>query len=457
MEKRAFSVIVLAGGKGTRMKSPLPKVVHPVAGKPMISRVIETVQRAGATEVRVVVGFGENIVKQVVEPLGVFCHKQKDQLGTADAVKSAEPESLDGTVVIMNGDHPLIKSSDIEDFVREFEEENYDLAVVSAELKNPGSFGRIVRNGGYLKAIVEAVDASASTLTINEVNTGVYIVSARVLNEYLPLIQDNNAKNEYYLTDIIALAGDAGKTLGAIKAHPRVAFGVNSQVELAKATRVAFRQKAKSLLDEGVMLIDPAKTYVEEDVEVGAATVLFPNVYLRGKTKLGSLCVVEPNSYILNCEIGQSVQIKAGSYFEDSVVKDQASCGPYARLRPQSEVGEEAHIGNFVEMKKAKLGPKSKAGHLTYLGDAEIGAETNIGCGTITCNYAADRKKYKTKIGSHVFVGSDSQFVAPVEVGDGAIIGSGSTITKDVPSEALSVARGKQFIKEGYASKYKKK
>ena len=206
-------------------------------------------------------------------------------------------------------------------------------------------------------------------------------------------------------------------------------------------------------MEEGVLMIDPRTTYIEESVQIGAGTVVYPNVFIRGRSKIGSFSVIESNSFISDSEIGDSVQVRGGSYLESSKIHNKASVGPYARLRPETEIGEEAHVGNFVEMKKTKFGKKSKAGHLTYLGDAEIGEEVNVGCGTITCNYAADRKKYKTKIGNRVFVGSDTQFVAPIEVGDDAIIGSGSTITKNVPAKALAVARGKQFIKENYAVK----
>lgn len=445
-----LTMIVLAAGKGTRMKSPLPKVLHPVAGRPMVEKVINAAKEAGASEVRVIVGHGQALVKSVVEPLGCLTFAQDEQLGTAHAVRCAKPEDIDGDVVIMNGDHPLIEAQDVSDFVRNFRDDKCDLAVVTAVVKNPGEFGRIVRHHGVLKAIVEAKDASAETLKIQEINTGIYIVKAEVLEQYLPLIKNNNAKKEYYITDLISLAIESGLKVQAIKSTPKVAVGVNTQIELAKATKLLFLRKAKKLMEEGVMLIDPRSTYIEETVSVGAGSVIYPNVYMRGNTKVGSFCVIEPNAFISDCEIGQSVQVKAGSYLEHSYILHKASVGPYARLRPETVIGEEAHVGNFVEMKKVNFGRKSKAGHLTYLGDADIGEEVNIGCGTITCNYAVDKKKYKTKIGDRVFVGSDTQFVAPVEVGDDAIIGSGSTITKSVPAQALAVARGKQVNIENY-------
>lgn len=448
-----LTVIALAAGKGTRMKSPLPKVLHPVAGRPMIEKVILASKQAGASEIRVIVGHGQNLVRQVVEPLGVACYVQDDQLGTAHAVRCAKPETIEGDVVIMNGDHPLIEAADIKDFLRIFRDEKCDLAVVTAVVKNPGEFGRIVRHKGDLMAIVEAKDASAEALKIQEINTGIYVVKASILAEYLPKISNNNAKKEFYITDLISLCIQDQCRVQAIKSTPKVAVGVNNQVELAKATRLLFKRKAVRLMEEGVLMIDPRSTFVEESVEIGAGTVIYPNVFIRGRTRIGSFTVLESNVFISDSEIADSVQVRAGSYLENAKLHNKVSVGPYARLRPETEIFEEAHVGNFVEMKKVKFGKKSKAGHLTYLGDAEVGEEVNVGCGTITCNYAADKKKYKTKIGNRVFVGSDTQFVAPIEVGDDAIIGSGSTITKNVPAKALAVARGKQVIKENYMPK----
>jgi bifunctional UDP-N-acetylglucosamine pyrophosphorylase / glucosamine-1-phosphate N-acetyltransferase len=453
-----LSVIILAAGKGTRMKSPLPKVLHPVAGVPMIKKVIDAVRGAGAHEVRIVVGYGEVLVRKVVEPMSsgemtITCHQQVNQWGTGDAVKAADPASLKGHVLILNGDHPLIEVSDIEKILKDFRETNSAVAVVSTKVKDPGSFGRIVRHHGELRAIVEAQDASAETLKINEINTGIYIAHAETLAEFLPKIKNHNAKNEYYLTDIISLCQEAGEKVAAIVARPAVGFGVNNQAELAKATRLLFARKRRALLEEGVLMIDPKTTYIEEEVEVGPGTVLYPSVYLRGRTKIGAYCVVEPGCYLAHTKLADGVHLKAYSYFENSTVGTKAQIGPFARIRPETEIGPEAHIGNFVEMKKVQFGARSKAGHLTYLGDATIGEDVNIGCGTITCNYAVDRKKYRTVIGDRVFVGSDSQFIAPVEIGSDAVIGSGSTITKSVPAKSLAVARARQMVKENWQPK----
>ncbi len=453
MKDIEFSVIILAAGKGTRMKSPLPKVLHPVAGMPMIFRAIETVKEAGAVEVRVIVGFKEQLVRQVVEPTGAICFKQEVQNGTAKAVQSANPDSMKGTVLILNGDHPLLTADDVKGLIQKHVQASNDLSVVSCELDDGKSFGRIVRHHGQLRAIVEAKDASKETLKINEVNTGVYITDAELLSEYLPLISCHNVQGEYYFTDIVSLCQEKGQKVDALIGSSRVAFGVNDQKELAMATKEIFKKKANELLESGVIVIDPDNTYVEDDVEVGEGSILYPGVYLKEKTKIGKFCIIEPNAFIQSSEVDDGVEIKAGTYLTKCKIGKKSVVGPYAHVRPDTVIGEETKIGNFVELKKVKFGDRSKAGHLTYLGDAIIGEDTNIGCGTITCNYAADRKKYVTKIGNNVFVGSDTQFVAPIEVGDNAIIGSGSTITKDVPEKALAVARGKQFIKENYNPK----
>lgn len=445
-----IAAIILAAGKGTRMATPLAKVLHPVAGVPMVQRVIQACKDSGAADVRLVVGHNSQLVKSVVQPLAVNCFDQIAQLGTADAVKAAHLDTLEGTVLILNGDHPLIQAEDIQKILAQFKTEKAEIAVVTAEVREPGSFGRVIRQHGKLHSIVEAKDASHETLKIKEINTGFYVVTAEALQDLIPKIKNLNAQKEYYLTDLISLGLEEGYRVTAIKGEPHVAIGVNTQEELAKATRLAFRRKAKELMADGVMILDPRKTYIEDTVCVGPATVIYPGAYLRGKTEVGSFCAIEPNCYIFDCDIGDSVQVKAGTYMEHSNLHDHVSVGPYARLRPETEIFENAHVGNFVEMKKVKFGKGSKAGHLTYLGDAEIGEEVNVGCGTITCNYAVDRKKYKTKIGNRVFVGSDSQFIAPVVIGDDAVIASGSTITKDVPAKALAVARGKQFIKENY-------
>lgn len=439
------------------MKSPLPKVLHPVAGQPMISRVIQTCRLAGATEIRVVVGHGQSLVKTVLQPLNVQTYVQEKQLGTANAVLSAQLDSIESDVIIMNGDHPLISEQDLKNFISDFREQQLDLAVITVELDNPGEFGRIIRKNDRLVSIVEAKDASGETLKIKEVNTGIYIARGDVLKKYIPQIKNNNSKQEFYLTDLVDLAlTDKLKVQAILGGNTDVAHGVNNQMELAKASKKVFQAKNTKLMEAGVVFIDPETAYIEEAVIIGAGSVIYPNTFIRGKTAIGSFSVIEPNCFISDSIIGDSVHMKAGCYVDQVIVKNKASVGPYARLRPETEIGEEAHVGNFVEMKKVKFGKKSKAGHLSYLGDAVIGEDVNIGCGTITCNYAADRKKYQTLIGDRVFVGSDSQLVAPLSIGSDSLIASGTTVTKDVPEGALALARAPQINKEGYAKKFKK-
>ena len=448
-----ISIIILAAGKGTRMKSSLPKVLHPVAGRPMIERVIREAQRLNPEEIRVVVSPGTALVVDAVQGLGAVVYYQRDQKGTADAVRSAQPENMEANILIINSDHPLIRYEDLKEIQEAFIEHELDLAVVTCELENPGSYGRIIRQQGQVKAIVEAKDAGPEALKIKEVNTGIYMVNAQVLKDLLPQIQNNNAQNEFYLTDLVTLALDAGLSVDGIKTKPHMAQGVNTQKELAMASKAVFKRKAEKLMEDGVTIMDPDNTYIEESVEVGAGSVIYPNTFLRGKTMIGTHCVIEPGVWIENSTIENEVRILFGSHIDSAKIAKNANIGPYARLRPGTEIAEECKVGNFVEMKKVKFGKGSKASHLTYLGDATVGENVNVGCGVITCNFAADGKKYHTDIGNNVFVGSDSQLVAPVKVGSDAVIASGSTITKDVPAKALAFGRARQEIKENYTPK----
>ncbi|MES3038268.1 MAG: bifunctional UDP-N-acetylglucosamine diphosphorylase/glucosamine-1-phosphate N-acetyltransferase GlmU, partial [Bdellovibrionota bacterium] len=378
------------------------------------------------------------------------CFEQKEQKGTADAVTSANVQDIEGDVLICNGDHPLLTEKDIIAFIREFRDEKLDLAIVSAELENPGSLGRIIRHHGNLKAIVEVSEASADTLKVKEINTGIYLMKAELLKDLLPKVKNNNSKGEYYLTDILEMALKNEDKVGIIKGSSNVAHGVNTQKELAHATKEIFLRKADELMEAGVIVIDPSTVYIEDGVKVGSGSVVYPNVFLRGKTTVGSFCVLESNVFLSEATVGDSVQIRAGTYIEKSQVDNKVTLGPYARLRPDTHIHEEAHIGNFVELKKTNFGKRSKAGHLAYLGDAEIGEDVNIGCGAITVNYSADKQKYKTIIGNRAFIGSDTSLIAPIIVGDDAITGAGSVITKPVPDKALAVARGKQRNIENY-------
>jgi bifunctional UDP-N-acetylglucosamine pyrophosphorylase/glucosamine-1-phosphate N-acetyltransferase len=293
-------------------------------------------------------------------------------------------------------------------------------------------------------------------LKIKEVNTGAYIVKAEILKSMLPKIQPHNKQKEYYLTDLVSLCVESRKKVVGIRVSQKFAFGVNDQVQLSQATNFLVNRKIKQLMHEGVIFIQPQTSYVESTVQIGSGTVVYPQNFLMGQTKIGNFAVIEPNCFLKDTTVEAGAQIKFGTHIEKAIVREKAHVGPYARIRPDTDIGENAKVGNFVEMKKVKFGKDSKASHLTYLGDAIIGDDVNIGCGTITCNYAIDKKKYQTIIEDGVFVGSDSQFVAPVKIGKNAIIGSGSTITKDVPEDALAVARGQQRNIEGYAKRIKK-
>ena len=453
MSEQKLSAVVLAAGKGTRMKSPLPKVLHPVAGMPMLSYPLGALRALGVMDVRVVVGHGKDLVQNFVHSLGYACFEQTEQKGTGHAVMAADYQSLEGEVLIVNGDHPLLTAEDLKNFIERFRREKAALALMSCELSQPGSYGRIVRQGEQLRAIVEAKDASHETLAIREINSGIYLVKADVLRKYLPRLEPSNEQGELYLTDIVQMAVEDNLRVQAYLSDPRVCFGVNDQRALATATQSLMRSKCQQLLEQGVVLIDPQTTYIEPSVKVGAGTVIHPGVYLRGLTEIGSLCVVEMGCMLRDSKIADNVLLHAYSVIEESQVERDSQIGPFARLRPETAIGKSCKVGNFVELKKTRMGDGSKASHLSYLGDADLGRNVNIGCGTITCNYAVDRKKYKTTIEDDVFVGSDSQFIAPVHIGRAAVIGSGSVISKDVPDYALAVARAKQVTKENYVKK----
>ena len=311
-----LSAIVLAAGRGIRMNSPLPKVLHPLAGEPMINRVIRALKLCGCEDLRAVVGYGENLLRQILEPKGVVCYTQREQKGTAHAIKFADIESLGDHVLIVNGDHPLISGGRLKQAYEHFIRSKSQLTVLTSTLDDPGSLGRIVRHKGLLKAIVEFSDASAETKKIREVNTGIYFTTKKLLDEYLPQIQPVNQQGEYYLTDLISLCLEKGERVESFQTDPSMAFGVNSQRQLALAGKALFRQKALSLMEKGVVIIDPENTYVEESVEVGPGSVLYPGAYLKGQTVLRSFCVVEPNAFIQDSILGQSVQVRAGSYLE---------------------------------------------------------------------------------------------------------------------------------------------
>lgn len=450
-----FSAVILAGGRGTRMQSSLTKALHPVAGSPLLQRVIKNLKDSGLQDLHLVIPDGHQaLFKQVLHLEKIQIFTQKEPLGTGDALKKVNIENLKENVLVLNGDQPLIEAPFIKDFLHKFLENQSDLSVLTSYFKNPSHYGRIQRREGKIHSIIEASEALSfpGLLDIKEINVGMYFFKKKILPFYLPQITNQNSKKEYYLTDIVSICRENSQKIETISAPQNMAFGVNTQAELARATQYIFQKKIKELMNNGVIVLDPEKTYIEEQVQIADSTVLYPGCWIRGKTKIGLFCILEPNVIVVDCKIEDNVQIKAGSYLEDSTIERGSSLGPYAHLRPGNKIGQGAKIGNFVEMKKVNFGDYSKASHLSYLGDATIGEHVNIGCGTTTCNYATDKKKYETKIGDYVFVGSHAQLVAPVEVGSHSVIGSGSVITKDVPSGALSLSRIPQINKENYSS-----
>jgi bifunctional UDP-N-acetylglucosamine pyrophosphorylase/glucosamine-1-phosphate N-acetyltransferase len=438
--------VILAAGQGKRMKSALPKVLHPIAGTTMIESVLDTARKLKPGKIIVVAGGHIDAIRKAAGNEDIAYAIQKEPKGTGHALSCARPalKDFDGDIVVMNGDTPLLTADTIRKFLRLHGKSENALSVLSFRAERPDDYGRIIRDGsGRVMAIVEGRDADAAQKKITEVNSGVYALRAETLS-LLDGLSLNRAKGEYYLTDIVAAASARGmKTSAYCTGSEEEFMGVNTTDELFRAARIMNDTIVRKWAARGVRFIEPASVYIDRDVRVGRDTLIYPNVYLERKTKIGRSVKIFPNVRIVDGVIGSSAVIKDSTVIEGSRVGDRAAVGPFAHLRPGSVVGTDAKVGNFVEMKKAVLGRSSKASHLSYLGDAVIGKAVNIGAGTITCNYDGE-KKHLTTIGDNVFVGSDSQLVAPVTVGRGAYVGAGSTITKDVPAWALSLSRADQ-------------
>lgn len=439
----SLNVVILAAGKGTRMRSDLPKVLHPIAHKSMVQHVIDTANSLGANAIQLVYGYGADQLKARLGEQQVNWVLQAEQLGTGHAVAQANPNiNDDDTVLILYGDVPLIQQSTLESLLNARHENG--LAILTVNLANPTGYGRIVRDNGQVVGIVEQKDANAEQLAINEVNTGIMAVPGKQLKTWLGRLSNNNAQGEYYLTDIIAMAHADGVSITT--AQPQSAIeveGANNRVQLAQLERAYQARAAEKLMLEGANLRDPSRIDIRGDVSVGMDVMIDVNVVLEGKVTLGNNVTIGAGAIIIDSDIADGATIKPYSIIENAKVGPASSAGPFARMRPGSELVEDSHIGNFVEMKKARLGKGSKAGHLTYLGDAEIGADVNIGCGTITCNYDG-ANKHLTTIEDGVFVGSDTQLVAPVTIGKNATLGAGSTITNNVLEGELVITRVKQ-------------
>lgn len=447
--------IILAAGKGTRMKSRLPKVLHKLGGRYMVEHVINAVGELGVKEFIAVVGHEAEMVQEALGK-GISYAMQQEQLGTGHAVMMALPhiKEKEGHVLVVCGDTPLIRPETLQKLWDHHLVTQAACTVLSAILPDPNGYGRIVRKqqDDILSKIVEQKDALPKELSIQEINTGTYCFDLKSLREVIKNITPNNAQGEYYLTDMVALLGSRGLKVNAVIAEDfEETKGINSRSQLAEAERTMRMRKISRLMDDGVTIIDPSSTYIEQEVTIGRDTVVEPFTFLRGETVIGSECTIGPHADIKDSVIGDRVWVNRTVMIEASV-GDECNIGPFAYLRPGAELSRKVKIGDFVEIKKSVIGEGSKVPHLTYVGDAEVGKNVNIGCGTITCNYDG-KYKYCTVIKDRAFIGSNTNLVAPVEVGEGAIVGAGSTITKDVPPDDLAVARGKQLNLPGWAAK----
>jgi bifunctional UDP-N-acetylglucosamine pyrophosphorylase / glucosamine-1-phosphate N-acetyltransferase len=450
-----LAAIVLAAGKGTRMKTRRAKVLHEVCGRPLAYYPVKRALEAGANPVVVVVGHQAEEVEAALRkhlpdaPLRFIV--QKEQLGTAHAVLSARPglRGFDGQVLILSGDTPLLTTETLRAVIDRRGRAGLSFATMT--LDNPAGYGRVVHapDGGPA-LIIEEKDATNEERSIKEVNAGLYCADAAFLWKTLTRVGSRNAQREFYLTDLVALAAEGP---GAVAAHvsPVDAAGVNDQEELSLAARALTRRMGEVLMESGVTIEDPERFDCDEGVLVGSDTILEPSVRLRGRTRIGSGCRIGQGSIIVDSTVADGAIVKPYCVFDSAAVGPSAEVGPFSRLRPGADVGEAAHVGNFVELKKTRLGKGAKANHLTYLGDATVGAGTNVGCGTITCNYDGE-KKHPTTIGENAFIGSDAILVAPISIGDGAYVAAGSTLTEDVPAGALALGRSRQVNKDGWAA-----
>lgn len=453
------SSIILAAGKGTRMKSRLPKVLHGVCGKPMLSHVVSAASDAGVDRNIVVIGHGAEMVREQIGS-GVEWVEQLEQLGTGHAVMQAESSLADfkGNVLILCGDTPLITTETLTKLMQDHASAGNAATVLTAIMDDPTGYGRIVRDGaGNVQEIVEHKDASADQIQIREINTGIYCFDAARLFSGLKQVSPANAQGEYYLTDVLAILRREGQKIGAVVVNdPQETMGINNRVQLAEAEKIMQLRILHRLMMDGVTIVDPANTYIEQDVTIGADSVIYPGTVIEGKSSFGPECAIGPYSRLRDVKVGQRVTVQNSIILESSI-GDDVNIGPFAYIRPGTVLHDSVKVGDFVEIKKSVVGKGSKVPHLSYIGDAEIGEKVNIGAGTITCNYDGTNK-WKTTIGNNAFVGSNTNFVAPVEIGEKAIIGAGSTVTKSVPDGALCVERSKQIIyPEWVARKNKKK
>jgi bifunctional UDP-N-acetylglucosamine pyrophosphorylase/glucosamine-1-phosphate N-acetyltransferase len=452
-------IVILAGGKGTRMKSDRPKVLHRISGTALIDHVLNLAASLRPSSVNVVVGHrADDVVRVMSERPGLRFALQEPQLGTGHALLQVAPLLRDarGTAVLLSGDVPLLRFETLAAMVGAHEQKGASATVLTAKVDAPDGYGRIVRDRGLITAIVEHKDATPAQREIREINSGIYAFDLAGLFDALRAIGSANVQGEYYLPDLVKIYRARG--LGVETAtvdDPREILGVNSRKELAELAAILNARTNEALMQSGVTIVDPATTYIAPEVHVGTDTIIHPGVYLEGSTRIGARCEIQSGVRIVDSTIEDEVVINNFCVITNARIARGARIGPFAHIRPESIVGEDAHVGNFVELKKTSLGRGTKANHLSYLGDATIGEKVNVGAGTITCNYDGTTK-HPTIIEDGAFIGSDSQLIAPVRVGRGAYVAAGSSITDDVPPESLAIARGKQVTKEGWVAKKRK-
>ncbi|ANP75173.1 MULTISPECIES: bifunctional UDP-N-acetylglucosamine diphosphorylase/glucosamine-1-phosphate N-acetyltransferase GlmU [unclassified Vibrio] len=438
-----FSAVILAAGKGTRMYSNTPKVLHTLAGKPMVKHVIDTCNGLGAQNINLVYGHGGDQMKATLAEESVNWALQAEQLGTGHAVDQASAHFADDEkVLVLYGDVPLISPETIENLLDA--QPNGGIALLTVVLDNPMGYGRIIRRNGPVVAIVEQKDATDEQKLIKEINTGVMVATGGDLKRWLSGLSNDNAQGEYYLTDVIAAAHDEGRAVEAVHpVSPIEVEGVNDRSQLARLERAYQATQADKLLKQGVMLRDPSRFDLRGDLQCGMDVEIDTNVIIEGSVSIGDNVVIGTGCVLKDCEIDDNTIVRPYSVIEGATVGEDCTVGPFTRLRPGADMRNNSHVGNFVEVKNTRLGEGSKANHLTYLGDAEIGQRVNVGAGAITCNYDG-ANKFKTIIGDDVFVGSDSQLIAPVTIGNGATVGAGSTVTRDVSENELVISRAKE-------------
>ena len=446
-----LTIVILAAGEGKRMRSRQPKVLHALCGRSLIAYPLR-VARTLADRIITVVPPGAGGVRAVAGP-DVRIVEQRERLGTGHALRQARDHCRPGAILVLPGDMPLLTSETVERVVAHHAASGAAATVLTAIVERPQGYGRVLRQGGRVKRIVEERDATDDQKKITEINTSVYCFDARRLWPALDEVRPDNDQGEYYLTDVIGMLEKGGGRIEAIVApDPVEALGVNDRKQLAAVAAIQRGRILDRLMLDGVTIVDPASTYVDDTVTIGPDTVVLPQTVIEGTAAIGSECVIGQGCHVSGGRIGDRVTLKPYCVLADSVVDDDATLGPFCHLRPASHVGARAKVGNFVELKKSRIGPGSKVPHLSYVGDATLGEDVNIGAGTITCNYDGVAK-HETRIGDGAFVGTNSSLVAPLTIGEGAYVAAGSTITKDVPPGALAVSRGRQTIKEGWAAR----